>query len=559
MTALGAASNSGDTAIFYFSGHGAQAPDQSGDEGGGYDEILLPADAAGWKGSIGAVENALLDDELQDWAAGLLARGVRVVGVIDACHSATGFRALGLAGRARGLGPEALGIPPDLPLAESAPAPALEGPFVFLYSSQSDQRSFEYPLADGSAWHGEFTLRLAQVLRDANGASWAQVASATAGAMLQGAARQDPDAEGPLLSQQVFGDGPGAARIAVQDGMLQAGLLQGLQTGAEIAFFAAPAASKPLGTAFLTKVTAREGRFDAPPPAGALWAEVIAPAPVAPLALAAPQRADPADGHDYAAWLAALGPPAFATPDLVPVLTGGELALVGADGVLDPAGPGSSPRVRPLADETPADALARVLDNARHAHHLRKLMAAVAGRSLTGGPGLEVRYFRRPGNLQGETCTAPQKDRPVDPATGLQPCDQLWLDFKNVAGGDLEVSVLYFNADFTITGIWPQRGLSNLLAPGERARAGLLIAPGLPGALEELMVLAVPLVEGTERVDLTRLASPGLSRQFPDADSSIETWFEQRLAQDGTNRGFSTKPAALLMTRQTVRVLSGTP
>ncbi|HMS94501.1 MAG TPA: caspase family protein, partial [Tabrizicola sp.] len=89
------AAQPGDTVVFYFSGHGAQAPDMSGDEGGGYDEILLPADAAGWKGAIGAVENAILDDELQAWAQALLARDVKVVGLIDACHSATGFRAIG--------------------------------------------------------------------------------------------------------------------------------------------------------------------------------------------------------------------------------------------------------------------------------------------------------------------------------------------------------------------------------------------------------------------------------------------------------------------------------
>ncbi|MBL9054760.1 MAG: caspase family protein, partial [Rhodobacteraceae bacterium] len=68
MAALEAGAAPGDTVVFYFSGHGAEAPDLSGDEGGGYDEILLPADAAGWKGAIGAVENAILDDELQDWA-----------------------------------------------------------------------------------------------------------------------------------------------------------------------------------------------------------------------------------------------------------------------------------------------------------------------------------------------------------------------------------------------------------------------------------------------------------------------------------------------------------
>ncbi|NJM84400.1 MAG: hypothetical protein HC844_19880 [Tabrizicola sp.] len=64
--------------VFYFSGHGSQAPDMSGDEGGGYDEILLPADAAGWKGAIGAVENAILDDELQAWAQPMLAAGLRL-------------------------------------------------------------------------------------------------------------------------------------------------------------------------------------------------------------------------------------------------------------------------------------------------------------------------------------------------------------------------------------------------------------------------------------------------------------------------------------------------
>ena len=45
LAAAAAASSKGDTVVFTFSGHGAQAPDLSGDEGGGYDELLLPADA----------------------------------------------------------------------------------------------------------------------------------------------------------------------------------------------------------------------------------------------------------------------------------------------------------------------------------------------------------------------------------------------------------------------------------------------------------------------------------------------------------------------------------
>lgn len=47
--------------------------------GGGYDELLVPADAAGWKGSIGSVENAITDDDLQAWAQQTLAKGIQVI------------------------------------------------------------------------------------------------------------------------------------------------------------------------------------------------------------------------------------------------------------------------------------------------------------------------------------------------------------------------------------------------------------------------------------------------------------------------------------------------
>ena len=205
MEAAAIASGAGDTVVFYFSGHGAQAPDMSGDEGGGYDEILLPADAAGWKGATASVENAILDDELQAWAQGMLSRGVALVGLIDACHSATGFRAIGGAGVARVIDPAALGIPDDVAPVAGEDAAALSGDFVFLYSSQSDQRSFEYPLGDGNIWHGEFTLRLAEVLRTAPEASWAQVLAATTEAMVQGPARQMPEGEGTCWTQRSSG------------------------------------------------------------------------------------------------------------------------------------------------------------------------------------------------------------------------------------------------------------------------------------------------------------------------------------------------------------------
>lgn len=545
---VAARSVAGDTVVFYFSGHGGQAPDQSGDEGGGNDEIFLPADAAGWKGAIGAVENAVLDDELQAWAQPLLARGVQLVGLIDACHSDTGFRAVGR-GVARGLGAEALGIPADAVSDTGPQAAPLAGDFVFLYSSQSDQRSFEYEVGTSGEWHGAFTLKLAEVLRTATGASWGQVLAATADGMIQGQVPQMPDGEGPLLQNAVFGMAA-PARFLIRDGAVQAGLLQGLAEGDQVAVFADAAAGPELAMLPLTRVTAREARFDGDLPPDAAWAEVAIPAAPAPLALAPSVRPDPSDGFDYSAWTKILGA-GQPDGDLVPILTGGELALAGPDGVLDPMGAGSTPRVQPVAGETQAEALARVLENAGHALRLRKVLAAVAGRGLTGKPAFSVTWQKKPAAVDGAGCARAGPPAPVDPAQGLRPCDQLWAEIRNSSGRDLDVSVLYFNADFTIGAVWPSQGLSNRLAAGEVARAGVQIDPQTTVGLEEIMVLAVPVEYGSPRVDLTALASPMQMR----GSAGPAGWISDQLATEDRTRGFSTRPAALNMVRQPVRLL----
>jgi len=548
------ASQPGDTVVFYFSGHGAQAPDQSGDEGGGWDEILLPADAAGWKGAIGAVENAILDDELQVWAQGLLSRGVQVVGLIDACHSATGFRALGGEGVARVVDEAALGIPDDIAPVAGDPIPPLTGEFVFLYSSQSDQRSFEYPLADGTTWHGEFTLRLAEVLREVPEASWAQVLAATTEAMVMGPARQMPEGEGTLLDAEVFGAGLGAARLVVSEGQIEAGLLHGLTEGTEVALYSDSAGGEALAILSLTKVTARSASFEETVPADARWAEVVSAPPPAPMVLADPVRADAADGFDYAPWLAAL-PDGEGAADLVPILTEGVVALAGADGVLDPSGPGSSPRIVAQAGETPAMAVERVLAQAAHGLRLREVLAGAAGRSLTGKDPVTMTIERRAASA---SCGAVDQPVAYDPATGVAPCDQLWLTLTNAGGSAQDVSVLYLAADFAVQPIWPTQNLSNRLAPGESVRVGLMIEEESTAGLEEIWVLAVPVDPDAPRVDLTRLATPetdsGTARAVPG--SEMASWLEDRLLDpnETRTRGFSLKPAALMLIRQVVRL-----
>lgn len=555
LEAVGTASAAGDTIVFYFSGHGSQAPDSDGDEGGGYDEILLPADADKWRGQIGAVENALVDDELAAWARPLLARGVRIVGIVDACHSATGFRAVGGQGVARYLPPEELGLPPDPGDAGAAGvAEPMAGEFVFLYSSQSDQRSFEYPGADGQ-WHGEFTLRLAEVLRAAPEASWAQVLAAVTDRMAQGATRQQPEAEGPLLDAPVFGEGQAAPRLAIEGGKIAGGFLDGLAVGAELTLYAEAAGGEPLGVVTVIRAEARVAEAGALP-AGALWAEVSQPAPPLPLTLAAPLRADPADGYDYAGWIAAL-PPSLAPPDLTPILTEGVVALAGPDAVLDPDGPGSSPRIWPEPGETEAEAVTRVLAQVEYGLRLKKLMLSGGGkaRTLTARPVLEVAVETRPAHPMGEACSD------AGPAAAFegtaQPCDQLWLTVKNTSGKDQDVTVLYLAADYTVQAIWPPRRLANRLAHGESLRTGLQIAPdSLPG-VEEIWVVAVAATEDGPRSDLTLLATPQVTRGAGAAPgNAMADWMDRQLdLEELGTRGFAPKPSPFNLIRKTVRIV----
>lgn len=533
----------GDTLVFYFSGHGAQAPDISGDEGGGYDELLLPADATGWKGDIGMVENALLDDELQAWAQPLLSRGIKLVGLIDACHSDTGFRSLqNTAGVARGLSQQDLNIPDSAATARPSTTPPLSGDFVFLYSSQSDQRSFEYPVGDSGLWQGAFTRQLAEVLRSAPEAPWAQVLAATAAMMQQGTTAQMPDGEGPMLDQNLFGTAA-PQRFLVQDGIVKAGLLQGLNPGDQLSLYASAKGGTALGQVTLGEVGPRESPLPQAPPAAA-WAELDQPAAPPPLHLAPAELADPNDGFNYAPWRAVLAAYTTQGPaDLIPILTEGQIALAGPDGQLDPGGHRSTPRITLQDGETPGLAVERALAQAAHSLRLRRLFAAVAGRSLTTQPPLQLDWQRKvaPG------CATPGPAAPVDPAQGVQPCDQLWLAFQNISGRDLDVSILYFNADFSITPLWPAQGLSNRLAAGEHGKAGFQIDADSSAADEDILVLAVPVVPGAARVDLTALADPTATRGAGD-------WFSNRLSPDTASRGFSTKPPPLMLIRQTVLI-----
>ncbi|WP_160381959.1 caspase family protein [Pseudooceanicola pacificus] len=522
LEGLAATARPGDTVVFYFSGHGSQMPDASGDEAGGYDEILLPSDARDWKGAIGAVENALVDDELGVMMQAILDTGAELVAILDACHSATGFRDIAGNGAARYVDPALLGVP-DAQAGDAEAgqvAPPLNGRFVFLYSSQSDQRSFEYPLGDAgdpASWYGDFTGALMPVLTAGQGLSWAQaLMAATDGMSRSGPAAQTPDAEGTLLEAPVFGTGTGQALWRTEGRRVAAGLLAGLGAGAQLAVYADAAAS---GTPVLAEVA--ELRADSAMLAGGEglpaqgYARLNRPAPPAPLALAAPVAAD---GGDYAALAATLAevtanldgiaPADAGRAAMTPYFTGGTLALAGRDGVLDGAGPGSSPRLS--GGETGPQAVAAFLDRAARAHALRTALGMAEGGGLSAfalpGVGLQVALTQVGG---GAECDGSGAETPVTGAATVQDCDQLWLSVTNGSRTARDITVLYLDRDLAVTALWPEGGLSNRLGFGETQEIGLQITnpSDLPGS-EELIVLSAPAVQGAPRTVLTALADP---------------------------------------------------
>ena len=82
----------GDDVVLFFSGHGFQQWDQDGDEADGMDETLVPVDA--YLDGDGQVAGMITDDEIGALLDGL--RGRRVWVVIDACHSGTSTRGVGV-------------------------------------------------------------------------------------------------------------------------------------------------------------------------------------------------------------------------------------------------------------------------------------------------------------------------------------------------------------------------------------------------------------------------------------------------------------------------------
>ena len=233
--------------VFYFSGHGSQQPDRDGDEQGGFDEVFLPYDVGKW-GDNG-IENAIVDDELNARIERVLEKGADFFGVIDACHSATGFRALDDSDvRQREVDPAELGVPDAAPVprrfafANENRSPG-RGRAAFFYAAQEAEVALERTPKGGEPGEsfGVFTYNLLKRLNQSPDLTYRTLHQAVVDDIKRGnlMSSQTPELEGELLDEPVLRLTQAASLRQWQtwSGKLLAGELHGVSRGTVMALY----------------------------------------------------------------------------------------------------------------------------------------------------------------------------------------------------------------------------------------------------------------------------------------------------------------------------------
>ncbi|WP_442579874.1 caspase family protein [Mesorhizobium sp. ASY16-5R] len=589
---LAETAKAGDLVVFYFSGHGSQQPDQDSDEQGGNDEIFLPYDVGNWTGK--GVENALVDDELNARVRKILDKGADFFGVIDACNSATGFRALaGDDVRARGVEPAELGVPAAASSGRGLIAARMEqkpgrGRAAFFYAAQEIEEALEKTPKDAAPGEsfGVFTYTLLGRLNATPGLTYRTLHQAVMADIKRNTlmATQTPELEGELLDEPVLGLSAATARKQwpVFSGKLQAGALEGISAGSVLALYEdattpddRPVAHGVVETAGASRSVVAPVMWPCESDAAACAAGVDAAAfkkgrfarlvergVDLGLVLSEPVRVDPDDGHDYTAAVAALRQ-ATAMPALAPRVSlrreGYDIAVGLVDGTIafSPAGglidrDGRSPRLTlPDEPQAAAQAVADAIGRMARATALQRLdPRGEAAEKLGLTPRILARASAvRPGKgapcPDGESNYAAAKPTSENPV--LADCDILSIEMENIGRKPLDVTVLLIGADFSITPVWPTNGNSNRIHIGEKRTVDILQMEPNPkaSAEERLVFLAVPGVNRAHTA-FTDLGQDGL-RAMPGVEAPGAAAVRDLLSVglNDMNRAVATQPPRL--------------
>ena len=545
----------GDFVYLHFSGHGTQEPAANPDsELDGLDEVFLPTDIGPWSDETGAVENALVDDEIGAMIDALRAKGADVWAVFDSCHSGTVTRGAPDDDdvRLRQLPPDALGIP-DLAATRSMENPqtapeapfdggSATGSFVAFFAAQTNEVTPEKNLPKGKPGRipqGVFTYTLFQVLAEYPQATYGQIGQEVLRSYAtKRLANTTPMFQGDL--DRVAFSGTKGERVAqwtatVTDGAftIPAGSLHGLAEGATLAVMARATDSNDAALAYvkLTDVdTFSASGFvtaDKPlpeklpkgmllrkigadvdftltvafPETGTPPADAMAAAQTALKAAAGPRLIFVPAGAEADLRLAVL--PESPRPDAIWVLPATGLA----DDLVTTPSVGTADKTADQLAETMADTLTTMA----RAINLQKLGAAVGAGSLD----VDVELRTGPDKNTLKTVAASSVPR-------LIPDDQVHILAQNHMDQPVDVNVLYIAADYSISHWFAGR-----LNPGDTLKEGLFkISDEVLGA-ERMVVVLTPAQPQTPVEDLSFLAQDSLVlsrslRGTPGLTASLE-------------------------------------
>jgi hypothetical protein len=259
--AVEAKASPGEQIVILLAGHGSQQPASADDPGDsepdGLDELFLPADVKGWNGQLGAVENALVDDDLRKSLTEMRNNGAFVWLIMDSCHSGTMSRGGGEVERY--VAPADLGIPASAFAAGERSRGAAEdgteiapdaGELVAFYAARPSETTPEMGLPDylKDGIHGLFSYTLAEVLRRSETRLTYRELAAAVAESYRGRHRNVPTplVEGGALDREVLGvDRPERPTILVKEPvaeqgghyLLAAGDLDGLTPGSILEAF----------------------------------------------------------------------------------------------------------------------------------------------------------------------------------------------------------------------------------------------------------------------------------------------------------------------------------
>jgi hypothetical protein len=275
---------SGDTVVFYYSGHGAVQPVRPDDvqeepEADGNDQVILPADVGPYDIITRTIRNAIVDNELQAKFDAIRSKGAVVWAVVDACHSGTVTRGDDVV---RTVDPGVLGVPPaNVPNATrggSGPLSAISlavapGGITGFYAVEAYAEAIERPftgydpkmVGEGAQQRmGVFTFHLHRALMRNSAATFRDLAQeivADLNSDRSGGKVPPPVFDGDLEAS-LFGsiaEGlPGAITGTLAEGKLRlaGGILHGFDLGSEVALYVPGDTTAPVAHARISEATA---------------------------------------------------------------------------------------------------------------------------------------------------------------------------------------------------------------------------------------------------------------------------------------------------------------